>query len=108
MDFQILSYNKFKCPPNVFIDNHGYLKNTTHVSFDPSICFREKLLVTPYGFDDTVWDPSKDKFLPAKYSAENINGKAVCKAALRKHLGFSGNVSTIVVSDALRCYFSIM
>eukprot|EP00268_Persea_americana_P010070 TRINITY_DN1404_c1_g1_i1.p1 TRINITY_DN1404_c1_g1~~TRINITY_DN1404_c1_g1_i1.p1 ORF type:complete len:694 (-),score=123.12 TRINITY_DN1404_c1_g1_i1:359-2440(-) len=58
---------------------------------------REKLLVTPYGFDDTVWDPSKDKFLPAKYSVDDINGKAVCKAALRKQLGFSGNGSSIVV-----------
>ncbi|RWR77895.1 putative starch synthase 4, chloroplastic/amyloplastic isoform X1 [Cinnamomum micranthum f. kanehirae] len=58
---------------------------------------REKLLVTPYGFDDTVWDPSKDKFLPAKYSVDDTNGKAVCKAALRKQLGFSGNGSSIVV-----------
>lgn len=73
---------------------------TTHVSFGPFICFREKLLVTPYGFDDTVWDPSKDKFLPAKYSVDDTNGKAVCKAALRKQLGFSGNGSSIVVSDA--------
>jgi len=50
---------------------------------------RDKLLIAPYGFDCIKWNPSEDKFLPAKYSANNIEGKAVCKVALRHHLGFS-------------------
>ncbi|XP_020277347.1 probable starch synthase 4, chloroplastic/amyloplastic isoform X2 [Asparagus officinalis] len=57
---------------------------------------RDKLLITPYGFDGTNFDPSKDKFLPAKYSANNIEGKALCKVALRHHLGFSKHSFAIV------------
>lgn len=64
---------------------------TGYVSFA-----RDKLLITPYGFDGTKFDPSKDKFLPAKYSANNIEGKALCKVALRHHLGFSKRSFAIV------------
>ncbi|KAJ0966491.1 hypothetical protein J5N97_023408 [Dioscorea zingiberensis] len=57
---------------------------------------KEKMLIAPYGYDGTVWDPLLDKFLPVKYSADHIEGKAICKAALRHHLGFQGQSSTIV------------
>ncbi|XP_038971224.1 glycogen synthase-like isoform X1 [Phoenix dactylifera] len=57
---------------------------------------KEKLLIAPYGFDGTKWDPSRDKLLPANYSADDIGGKAVCKVALRQRLGFSGCSSAIV------------
>ncbi|OVA07332.1 Starch synthase [Macleaya cordata] len=58
---------------------------------------KDKLLLAPYGFDCSVWDPSKDKFLPAKYSVDDVKGKAICKAALRQHLELSGHASTVVV-----------
>ncbi|KAF8406149.1 hypothetical protein HHK36_008229 [Tetracentron sinense] len=61
---------------------------------------KEKFLIAPYGLDDTIWDPSKDIFLPEKYSVDNIKGKAICKVALRQHLGLSGHSSTVVVSGA--------
>ena len=54
------------------------------------------MLIAPYGFDGTKWDPSRDKLLPANYSADDIGGKAVCKVALRQRLGFSGHSSAIV------------
>ncbi|XP_077219550.1 UDP-Glycosyltransferase superfamily protein [Tasmannia lanceolata] len=57
---------------------------------------KEKLSVAPYGLDNTIWDPSKDKFLPRNYSGDNLKGKAVCKMVLRQRLGFTGHASTVV------------
>ncbi|KAK1269511.1 hypothetical protein QJS04_geneDACA005367 [Acorus gramineus] len=62
---------------------------------------REKLLITPHGFEDATWDPSKDELLPAKYSANNLKGKAICKIALRQRLGLSGHASAVVVGYIL-------
>ncbi|CAB4314403.1 unnamed protein product [Prunus armeniaca] len=56
----------------------------------------------PCGFDNSTWDPSTDKFLPQQYSVKDMKGKAVCKAALQQHLGFSEHASTILVG----CIFS--
>jgi starch synthase len=39
------------------------------------------------GCDYDVWNPETDLHLPARYSAANLDGKAVCKAALQKELG---------------------
>lgn len=59
---------------------------------------KNKVISVPYGLDDTVWDPAKDKFLPATYSAEDLSGKAVCKVALRRCVGLSETqASTAIV-----------
>nr|WP_315245894.1 glycogen synthase GlgA [uncultured Albidiferax sp.] len=39
------------------------------------------------GVDDAVWDPAVDKDITTPYSASQLAGKAVCKAALQKELG---------------------
>jgi len=39
------------------------------------------------GIDDAVWDPSIDPLLPARYSAGDMKGKAVCRSALLKAQG---------------------
>jgi starch synthase len=31
------------------------------------------------GIDTALWDPANDPFLPAPYSAESPQGKALCK-----------------------------
>jgi starch synthase len=41
------------------------------------------------GIDTGVWNPATDKFIPAHYSAENLAGKATCKAALQFKLGLA-------------------
>jgi starch synthase len=34
------------------------------------------------GVDTTIWNPSTDKYLPARYSVDDMSGKAACKKAL--------------------------
>lgn len=38
------------------------------------------------GIDYEEWDPSRDDFIPAKYSHDDISGKAFCKKELMKSL----------------------
>jgi starch synthase len=39
------------------------------------------------GVDYTVWDPSADDLIPARYSSEDMSGKSVCRARLLKTSG---------------------
>lgn len=41
------------------------------------------------GVDNSVWNPAVDPLLPARYSAVNLSGKAVCRAELLKRCGFA-------------------
>jgi len=39
------------------------------------------------GIDYTVWNPATDPLIPARYSPEDLSGKAVCKRELQRMLG---------------------
>jgi starch synthase len=39
------------------------------------------------GADYEHWNPETDPLIPERYSAENLSGKAVCKAALQQRMG---------------------
>jgi len=41
------------------------------------------------GIDTAVWNPATDKSLPARYSVEDMTGKAKCRAKLLKEFGWS-------------------
>jgi len=43
------------------------------------------------GVDTELWNPATDKFLPARYSVEDMSGKAACKRALQERLGLEVN-----------------
>ena len=43
------------------------------------------------GVDTVEWDPQTDAHTPAPFSAEDLRGKADCKAALQQELGFQVN-----------------
>lgn len=55
-------------------------------------------MIAPYGFDDSAWDPSRDKFLPESYSTSDMRGKDVCKVALQQHVGLPDRTSIVLVS----------
>lgn len=39
------------------------------------------------GVDADDWDPARDTLIPARYTAEDLSGKARCKAGLQRDLG---------------------
>ena len=42
------------------------------------------------GVDTAIWNPAADALLPARYSAVNMAGKAVCRTELLRRCGFTG------------------
>ncbi|KAK9053187.1 hypothetical protein SSX86_029819 [Deinandra increscens subsp. villosa] len=58
---------------------------------------KDKLLIAPFGYDDSSWDPSEDKFLPRGYTADDMRGKVVSKVELQQQLGLPGNIPSILV-----------
>ena len=53
---------------------------------------RDDLFGIVNGVDYAAWDPASDPFLPAHYTAATLeDGKAACKAALRRHFGLRGD-----------------
>ncbi|XP_021743429.1 probable starch synthase 4, chloroplastic/amyloplastic [Chenopodium quinoa] len=58
---------------------------------------KDKLVIAPYGFDQTTWDPSRDELLPENYSVSDMNGKAICKGSLQRRMGLIEDASSILV-----------
>ncbi|KAH7669830.1 UDP-Glycosyltransferase/glycogen phosphorylase protein [Dioscorea alata] len=91
----IVYSNKVVLMPS-FLSKDKIFHSLSH-GLEPTLAIhKEKMLIAPYGYDNAVWDPSLDKFLPAKYSADNIEGKATCKDELRHHLGFQRPSSAVI------------
>lgn len=49
--------------------------------------YRNKLRGILNGIDINIWNPSTDRFIPAKYDKDNIAGKKICKEALQREFG---------------------
>lgn len=54
------------------------------------------------GVDYSQWDPAVDAYLPARYSADDLSGKARCKAALQAELGLPGRADTPLLGTVAR------
>lgn len=52
---------------------------------------RDKFSGILNGCDYTLWNPERDHFLPNHFSAQNMEGKALCKAALQARMGLPQN-----------------
>ena len=54
------------------------------------------------GIDTDVWNPAADRFIPAKYSPEDLSGKADCKRALQERFGLRPEPSVPLVGMVCR------
>jgi starch synthase len=68
------------------------------------------------GIDTAIWSPEIDAHLPARYSADDLDGKAVCKRALSEEVGLSsaadapllGIVSRMTAQKGLDLAFDVL
>lgn len=63
---------------------------------------RDALVGILNGIDDNVWNPAADEHLPASYDADDLAGKALCKAALQRELGMPERPDVPVVGMVTR------
>jgi starch synthase len=54
------------------------------------------------GIDTVSWDPARDRHLPARYSATDLSGKAVCKAALQARLDLQVDSHVLLIGIVSR------
>ena len=53
------------------------------------VALRDRLVGIVNGIDQDVWDPTRDVFIPRRYSSENLQGKKRCRVALQRATGLS-------------------
>lgn len=56
---------------------------------------RDRLVGIVNGIDLDLWNPAADPFLPATYSATDLRGKLLCKTALERECGLTGQGSPL-------------
>ena len=54
------------------------------------------------GCDYSQWDPETDEHLPANFSADDLSGKAICKAQLQKEVGFDVDPNVPIIGMVCR------
>ncbi len=54
------------------------------------------------GIDPNEYDPATDPVIPAHFSAEDLSGKAECKAALQRDLGLEANPDVPIIAMVSR------
>jgi starch synthase len=57
---------------------------------------KDRLFGIVNGIDANIWNPRKDALLPANYGPGQMDGKKVCKDALRRKLGLAQDGSAVV------------
>ena len=54
------------------------------------------------GVDYSQWDPAIDSFIPARYTADDLSGKAVCKTSLQHDLGLRVDANVPLIGTVAR------
>ena len=57
------------------------------------------------GIDQDVWNPATDPHIPARFTADDLSGKATCKAALQRLYGMPQGPRTPVVAMSARMVY---
>jgi starch synthase len=53
------------------------------------VALRDRLVGIVNGIDQEVWDPTRDPFIPRRFSSDNLQGKKRCRVALQRATGLS-------------------
>jgi starch synthase len=56
------------------------------------------------GVDADDWDPARDTLIPARYTADDLSGKATCKAGLQRDLGLDPDPGVPLVGVVSRLW----
>jgi starch synthase len=62
----------------------------------------DRLVGVLNGIDTRIWDPETDPHIPANYSAEDLSGKAVCKATIQREYGLPEDPGKVVIGMVAR------
>lgn len=62
---------------------------------------RKKVVISPFGYNDSVWDPSRDKVFPHSYNTDDMRGKSVAKVALQQQANLPGDIASVLVGCIL-------
>jgi starch synthase len=54
------------------------------------------------GIDGDTWNPAADPLIPARYSADDLSGKAACKEALQERFGLRGRPDVALIGMVCR------
>ncbi|MCC2633672.1 MAG: glycogen synthase GlgA [Ramlibacter sp.] len=54
------------------------------------------------GIDPKVWDPARDALLPHRFSRDDLQGKAACKAALQARVGLKAEAGAMLFAVVSR------
>lgn len=54
------------------------------------------------GIDEQAWNPASDRYIPAHFTADDLDGKARCKAALQHDLGLEMDADAPLISMVTR------
>lgn len=97
----ILNANKI----NAVSPHYGYELKTplgSHHLFHEFMVRQHDMTGILNGCDYTQWDPATDKHLPANFDANNLEGKAICKAVLQKEVGLEENPNVPLIGMVCR------
>ena len=63
---------------------------------------QSKLFGILNGVDYSIWNPKTDRFIPANYSVDNLNGKSICKTSIQQHFLISESSTIPILSVVSR------